>query len=164
MPDKKYIQTPEIWLTINNYQGYDISNLGRVRSYRKQGCNKFTDKPKIIKQIILKTHCKEYKRVSLRCSGKTKNEYVHRLVAKAFHKNLENKPQVNHIDNNPFNNKENNLEWCNNSENQRHINKGKISICKDRNSFRVFFITNEGLRKSKNFKERKLAELFANTL
>ena len=34
--------------------------------------------------------------------------------------NPKNKPQVNHIDNNPFNNRVDNLEWVNNSENVRH--------------------------------------------
>lgn len=62
-----------------------------------------------------------YYQVSLPlASGVIKPMLVHRIVAEAFIPNLKNKPQVNHIDGNGFNNQVENLEWATGSENSLH--------------------------------------------
>ena len=58
--------------------------------------------------------------VELYNRGQHKKEYVHRLVAKAFIPNPNNKPYINHRDGNPHNNFISNLEWCTPLENVEH--------------------------------------------
>ena len=54
---------------------------------------------------------------------------IHRLVAKAFIPNVDNKGCVDHIDSNKLNKTISNLRWCDLSENQynRKLNKNSIS-------------------------------------
>lgn len=63
---------------------------------------------------------RNYAYVSYSENGKQKHFSVHRLVGKAFIPNPENKPEINHIDSNPRNNKVSNLEWVTRRENVVH--------------------------------------------
>lgn len=126
----------EIWKDIEGYEGlYQISNLGRVRSldrYMKNGTsNQYIRKGKI---LIQQKGTGNYIQVCLSKNCKGKCYKLHRLVAEAFIPNIENKPDINHIDGNKSNNCANNLEWCTKSENMKHAartglfvpyNKGK---------------------------------------
>lgn len=104
----------EIWKTLKGIvecgDNYEISNLGRVRNSKNKKIRKL--KP---------NH--GYLRVALTFNNKQKVYQVHRLVLMTFKpiKNFEIM-QVNHIDENPSNNKLENLEWCDASYN---VNYGK---------------------------------------
>ena len=74
---------------------------------------------------------KGYLRVSI---GK-KLEFVHRLVAKTYIPNPDNKLQVNHKDGNKLNNCVGNLEWVTNQENRNHAIDNDLHICGDRCSY-----------------------------
>jgi len=104
----------EIWKSIKGYNGdYLISNKGNIISNKRA-----RGRP-------IKSHNVGggYRMVPLCENGNVKNKLVHRLVAKAFIPNPQNKPQINHIDSNPSNNDVNNLEWATQSENMIHSYK-----------------------------------------
>lgn len=99
----------EKYKPIPGYDGkYIVSSWGYVYS---AGCQY-----SMMEQVTEKV----YFRVALYKNGKRKWHKVHRLVAKAFIPNPENKPQVNHIDGNKINNSVTNLEWVTDEENKAH--------------------------------------------
>jgi len=108
----------EIWKPIPGYEDkYEISNLGRVRN-KKSG---------LFRQFQIKKRGKGYYCFNVYNEKDKKNEtlMVHRIVAKVFIDNPHNKPHVNHIDGNSFNNCVNNLEWVTPKENVLHSFKQK---------------------------------------
>ena len=126
----------EIWKPVVGYEGlYEASSLGRIKSldrYVKCPLNK----KRLIMGVVLSPaiSIKGYYMVSLSRLGKSNSRTIHRIIAKAFISNYENKPCINHIDENKLNNKQSNLEWCTHSENNNHgtrlkrislANKGK---------------------------------------
>ena len=64
-------------------------------------------------------------RVTLSNANEKKRFFVHRLVAEAFIPNPNNLPIINHKDENPLNNKVENLEWCTISYNNNYNERNK---------------------------------------
>ena len=110
----------EIWKKIDGYPDkIEVSNLGNVKS-----------NDKLLKFDI----CSGYCRVHFSHKGINYKELVHRLIAKAFIPNPDNKLQVNHIDGNKKNNNVNNLEWCTAGENIKHAYKTNLRSAKGENN------------------------------
>ena len=94
---------------IKGFEGiYAITEDGQVWSYRSK---------KFLKPCISE---RGYLIVCLSIGGKHKNYRVNRLVAETYIPNPENKPEVNHLDENRANNHVNNLQWTTSSENKKH--------------------------------------------
>lgn len=128
----------ELWKDIEGYEGYQISNLGRVKSLAKswvcKGCVHY-QKEKLLKPL----KCSEggkYRIVGLYRNKCVKFHLVHRLVAEAFLEIPEElkkyigtrKLQVNHI--NEFDKADNrvsNLEWMSAKENINYGTRTKRS-------------------------------------
>lgn len=95
-------QDGEVWKPINGFFGYEVSDLGRVRTWLKgnpRPMNFETDKD-------------GYKRVALRKDGRYAHKLVHRLVAEAFIGPApDGKQMCCHCDNNRANNVPSNLRW-----------------------------------------------------
>lgn len=112
----------EIWKDIKDYEGlYQVSNYGRVKSLGGKSNHK--------KSIVLKQNKDKngYFFVILKHNGTSKYYKVHRLVAEAFIPNPNNKPQVNHLDENKQNNNVYNLEWASCKENIRYSQSKKVN-------------------------------------
>ena len=102
----------EIWKE-TEFPGYFVSNLGNLLGR--------SGKP--VKQQVNEKGYYVYAMYPNGRKGGCKCVKIHKLVAKAFIPNPENKPQVNHIDGNKLNNNVENLEWCTNQENVIHAYK-----------------------------------------
>ena len=112
----------EEWRDIEGYVGiYQVSNLGRVKSLDRMRTTKTGRKSFIKGRVITPEKSKDgYVSIKLNNNGMSKKKILHRIVAKAFIPNPENKPYVNHIDYDRTNAKASNLEWCTPKENVHH--------------------------------------------
>lgn len=99
----------ERWKPVKGYEKrYHVSDKGRVYS--------------VLNDCVLRPaiDVNGYEIVSLADGHARKCVKVHRLVAEAFIPNAENKPTVNHIDEDKRNNDVSNLEWATWAEQNAH--------------------------------------------
>jgi predicted nucleic acid-binding protein len=142
----------EIWKEIQNYEGlYQISNLGNVKSLERLKSNGKGMQRVYEKILIPGKDRKKYLVCNLSKNNKHKTIKIHRLVAKNFVENPNNKIQVNHIDGNKNNNAYDNLEWVTNKENREHACKlglhFKMLVGQEKNVCKYYLKTNISILK-----------------
>lgn len=94
----------------NGHTIYQVSTEGRVRNGKGE-IRKLTDN--LGRKYFQHTRVIDGKRIQT-------SYPVHRLVAQAFIPNPDNKPEVDHINAIPTDNRVENLRWCTHSENVRN--------------------------------------------
>lgn len=142
----------EIWKDIKGYEGiYQVSNLGRIRSldrYLYFGYQYCLFKGNIKRQSNLKG----YKTVMLSKNNHNKRFLVHRLVGIAFIENINNKPQIDHINGIKYDNRVENLRWVTDKENSNF----PIARENSKNALRKYLLEKDNMDYIRSHKEESI--------
>lgn len=114
------INEVEVWKTIDGYEDYQVSNLGRVKSL-------LFNRERI---LPINKNSSGYLLANLRKNKKHKSIAIHVLVAMMFHGHKPDgthKVVVDHIDNNKLNNRADNLRLTTARDNTTKDKKGGTS-------------------------------------
>jgi hypothetical protein len=110
----------EVWKAVVGYEGvYEVSNLGRVKRILPAS---HTRAGRIVKATTY-GNGKKYLRVSLSRNNKRISVQIHKLVALAFLGPRPDGMTINHIDTDPTNNRDTNLEYVTFLGNYWHARK-----------------------------------------
>lgn len=134
----------EVWVKINNYPNYSISNFGNVK-------NNLTNK-----ELKLMRQKSGHVRIFLYNETGRNRFLVHRLVALHFIPNPDKYDIVNHLNSNPSDNFIGNLEWTTSSGNAIHARdagrlnppvgiKNGMAILNDNEVLKIISLWNKGL-------------------
>jgi hypothetical protein len=120
---------------IKGYENYEVSENGDVRNIKTGR--------------IMKPYLQQgYYRVSLiKSKNVKKSEAIHRLVAIAFIPNKDNKPIIDHINQNKSDNNKSNLRWSTYKENANNVDLIKRRQKTDRIKFKIGLLFCENIKK-----------------
>lgn len=109
----------EVWKPIEGWRGYEVSNLGRVRSYHFSGYGlRQRTRPKLRRPVISTRTGYPMVYLYQRGGGVPRNVAIHTLVLEAFVSQRPLGLVARHLDGSRDNNKLSNLVWGTMTENQ----------------------------------------------
>ena len=117
----------EVWRDIPEYEGYQVSNLGRVKSLERIDALGRKVEEKILKPQMLNNG---YYLTGLYKNSIQKFYYVHRLVWEAFNGSIPEGLQVNHINEIKTDNRLENLNLMTHKENMNYGSRTERSAKK----------------------------------
>ena len=136
----------EIYKPIDGLDKYFVSNMGNIKSEKTN-------------RLLKIQKSSGYSTVGLNNINKRYCFLVHRLVAKAFIPNPENKLTVNHINHDTYDNRVENLEWSTSKEQNEHnyntetekrqTNRARSVVCFDK-------LTNEKIQEFRSLSEASI--------
>jgi hypothetical protein len=148
------MMSEEVWKDIPDYEGYQASNLGNIRSVDRKVKNS-NGREYYVKGTSIKKTLSKNGYYVVRLTKAKLERFVHRLVGFAFIPNPENKPQINHINGVKTDNRLENLEWCTNRENIEHarVTGLKYTVLNKDQVFEIRY----GL---KGYKHREIGQMY----
>lgn len=111
-------QDVENWKPVAGFEMYDVSDMGRVRSWWSRGGRSARKHARNPRLLALRVSSNGY--VTARVTKWTREReerWVHRLVLEAFSRSAVDSGQAHHIDGCTTNNRLSNLKWTTPSEN-----------------------------------------------
>jgi hypothetical protein len=134
----------EVWKPVKGWEGqYSVSNTGKVKSYRSQVPNG---------RILKLSYGKSSVNITFHQGKKRISKKIHRLVLEMFIGPCPNGMQASHKDNNPTNNRIDNLCWATQSENLLNPGSKTYGECHWKTSLtlenviRIIKMKNKGIR------------------
>lgn len=104
----------EEWRPVQNFDGYEVSSLGQIRSWKRlRGNGPEPTEPRILKTCLDRDG---YKQVTL-CDGTQTTKKVCWLVCEAFHGERPSMNVVRHLNGNQGDDRAENLKWGTYKEN-----------------------------------------------
>ena len=102
----------EFWLTVEGFEDYEVSNMGKVRSKERVIIVKGAERLLISRELSQNTCSRGFRNVTISVDGNRVSRRVHRLVADSFLPVDEERLHVVHKDGDKGNNQLSNLKRC----------------------------------------------------